>query len=148
LWYVKTDSKVVEEEGGGLPPMDHIYFATGVESDFAKLPFLQSMLESYPIEGHGGFPCLNDDLMWDDGVPLFVAGRLAALKLGPSAPNLGGARLAAERIAWGIEEVVRKGYGLFYGGQSGMYSPEEDGELAGYTSGAGNMFMSLVEASA
>ncbi|EAQ91379.1 hypothetical protein CHGG_03314 [Chaetomium globosum CBS 148.51] len=147
VWYVKTDSAVVEE-GGGLPPMDHIYFATGVESDFARLPFLQTMLESHPIEGHGGFPCLNDDLMWEDGVPLFVAGRLAALKLGPSAPNLGGARLAAERIAWGVEEVVRKGYGLFYGGQGSMYQPEEDGELAGYTSGAGNMFRSLVEASA
>ncbi|KAK3295550.1 uncharacterized protein B0H64DRAFT_474488 [Chaetomium fimeti] len=147
VWYVETDSAAVEGEGG-LPPMDHIYFATGVESDFAKLPFLQTMLESHPIEGHGGFPCLNDDLMWEDGVPLFVAGRLAALKLGPSAPNLGGARLAAERIAWGIEEVVRKGYGLLYGGQGGMYSPEEDEELAGYATGTGNMFRSLVEASA
>ncbi|KAH6636146.1 hypothetical protein F5144DRAFT_600912 [Chaetomium tenue] len=148
VWYVKTDSLVVEEGGGGLPAMDHIYFATGVESDFAKLPFLRTMLESHPIEGHGGFPCLNDDLMWEDGVPLFVAGRLAALKLGPSAPNLGGARLAAERIAWGVEEVVCKGHGLFYGGQGGMYQPEEDEGLAGYTSGAGNMFRSLVEASA
>ncbi|AEO58075.1 hypothetical protein MYCTH_2022110, partial [Thermothelomyces thermophilus ATCC 42464] len=103
---VWCEEEVEEQE---LPPMDWIYFATGVESDFEALPFLRTMLESYPIEGQGGLPCLNDDLMWKDGVPLFVAGRLAALRLGPAAPNLGGARLAAERIAWAVEDLVRDG---------------------------------------
>lgn len=39
-------------------------------------------------------------------MPLFATGRLAALRLGPGAPNLEGARLGAERIAWGLEEVL------------------------------------------
>jgi hypothetical protein len=144
VWRVETCPEVPE-----LPPMDYIYFATGVETDFATLPWLQSMRESHPIEGYGGFPCLNDDLMWKDGVPLFMAGRLAALKLGPSAPNLGGARLAAERIAWGIEEVVRKECRLLHGGEDGVNGLEENGELAGYyASGEGNMFRSLADVAA
>ncbi|KAK4031291.1 hypothetical protein C8A01DRAFT_21471, partial [Parachaetomium inaequale] len=129
-----------------LPPMDWIYFATGVESDFATLPCLQSMLERHLIEGCGGFPCLNDDLMWKDGVPLFVAGKLAALKLGPSAPNLGGARLAAERIGWGVEEAVRKGCGLLHGGV-GRDDNREEAELVGYARGTGYMFGSMTEMS-
>ncbi|KAK4104484.1 FAD binding domain protein [Parathielavia hyrcaniae] len=133
-----------------LPPMDYIFFATGVESDFRTLPYLQTMLASHPIQGHGGFPCLSDDLAWQDGVPLFVAGRLAALRLGPSAPNLGGARLAAERIAWGVEEVMRSkgrlsqaghGHGVHHDG-----GPRDEGVL-GYVTGRGSMFGSLSEVS-
>ncbi|OJJ51526.1 hypothetical protein ASPZODRAFT_409623 [Penicilliopsis zonata CBS 506.65] len=89
-----------------LPPaIDYIYFATGVRSDITALPFLQSMLESYPIPTCGGFPCLTDDLMWREDVPLFVTGRFAALRLGPGGPNLEGARLGAERIAWKMQDI-------------------------------------------
>jgi len=49
---------------------------------------------------------LTDELGWKKGVPLFVAGRMAALRLGPGAGNLEGARGGAERIAWGIEDVL------------------------------------------
>ncbi|KAK4236541.1 FAD binding domain-protein [Achaetomium macrosporum] len=139
LWHVKTSPDVE-----GLPPMDYIYFATGIETDFTTLPYLQSMLESHPIDSHGGFPCLNDDLMWKDDVPLFVAGRLAALKLGPSAPNLGGVRLAAERITWGIEEVMCKASGFDQDRQSWAGARES---LMDYATGTGNMFNSLLEAS-
>jgi len=44
--------------------------------------------------------------MWKDGVPLFVTGRLAALRLGPGAGNLEGARVGAERVAWAIEDIL------------------------------------------
>jgi hypothetical protein len=144
FWHVKASPEVE----GGLPPMDYIYFATGIETDFTTLPYLQTMRESHPIDGHGGFPCLNDDLMWKDDVPLFVAGRLAALKLGPAAPNLGGARLAAERIAWGIEEVVRKasrGDQHEHGGMPWVATGRES--LVDYATGTGNMFSGLVEVS-
>jgi hypothetical protein len=140
MWRVKISPEVE----GGLPPMDYIYFATGVETDFRTLPYLQSMLASHPIDGHGGFPCLNDDLAWKNGVPLFVTGRLAALKLGPAAPNLGGARLAAERIAWGIEEVMRSKGGWL--GQGGVDGPRDEG-VVGYVTGTGSMFGSLSEVS-
>ncbi|KAL2171039.1 hypothetical protein VTG60DRAFT_3887 [Thermothelomyces hinnuleus] len=141
-----------EAEEQELPPMDWIYFATGVETDFEALPFLRTMLESYPIPGQGGLPCLNDDLMWKDGVPLFVAGRLAALRLGPAAPNLGGARLAAERIAWAVEDLIRDGAegGGRHASASGRapargVEDEDEGLVAAYARGAGSMFRSLAE---
>jgi hypothetical protein len=142
-WRVKTDPEVE-----GLPPMDYIYFATGVQTDFQTLPWLQTMLKTHPIPGHGGFPCLNDDLMWKDGVPFFLAGRLAALKLGPAAPNLGGARAGAERIAWGIEEVMRKAQGVGHVDQRQVHKRDETrNELDGFTEGRGSMFSSLAEVS-
>ncbi|KAF4442589.1 hypothetical protein FACUT_1901 [Fusarium acutatum] len=103
-WSVQT-SPAIE-----MPAMDYMYFATGIQTDFSSLPYLQTILEKHPIEGRGGFPCINNDLMWNDDVPLFMMGRLAALRLGPAAPNLGGAQVGAERIAWAIEDrVTRQG---------------------------------------
>jgi len=49
---------------------------------------------------------LNDNLMWNDDVPLFVAGRLAGLKTGPWAENLDGVRQSSERIAWKVAEFL------------------------------------------
>ncbi|RBA17410.1 hypothetical protein FPRO05_02134 [Fusarium proliferatum] len=103
-WSVQTNPPI------DMPAMDYMYFATGIQTDFSSLPYLQTILEKHPIEGRGGFPCINNDLMWNDDVPLFMMGRLAALRLGPAAPNLGGAQVGAERIAWAIEDrVARQG---------------------------------------
>ena len=44
-----------------------------------------------------GYPVPDASLRWSDS-QIFVAGALAELELGPSARNLAGARLAAERI--------------------------------------------------
>ncbi|KAI8953612.1 FAD binding domain-containing protein [Xylaria longipes] len=93
-------------EQNDLPPIDHIYFATGVGTDFEALPCLQSMCRDYPIETCGGFPCITEKMTWGDDVPLFVAGRFAALQLGPGAHNLIGARIGADRIAWSIQEML------------------------------------------
>ena len=89
-----------------LPEIDYIYFATGVQSDFSTLGPLQTLATKLPIRSHEGLPALNDDLMWKDGVPLFVTGKLAALRLGPGAGNLEGARVGAERVAWAIEDIL------------------------------------------
>ena len=89
-----------------LPRIDYIYFATGMKSDVTEMPIFRKIRDEYPIETKEGLPCLTDDLMWSRDVPLFLTGRLAALRLGPGAPNLEGARLGAERIAWGLEEVL------------------------------------------
>ncbi|KAL4743407.1 hypothetical protein BDV11DRAFT_109409 [Aspergillus similis] len=88
--------------------IDYVCFATGMHIDVNELPFLQKMHADYPIRSIGGLPCLTDDLMWQADVPLYMTGRLAALRLGPGAPNLEGARLGAERIAWSLEEVLGK----------------------------------------
>ncbi|KAF1959350.1 FAD/NAD(P)-binding domain-containing protein [Byssothecium circinans] len=89
-----------------LPPVDYIIFATGVQSDVKTLPMLQTLHETHPVNSAGGLPCLTEDMMWSDNVPLFVSGRFAGLRLGPGAPNLVGARIGAERVAWGVEDVI------------------------------------------
>lgn len=138
------------EETMKLPPIDYIYFATGVETNYTTLPFLQSMNRNYPIPSAGGYPCITDDMMWRKDVPMFVTGRLAALQLGPGAPNLIGCRTGAERIAWNILEILS-------GGKTGSEDRHEvesrtrpgrgdeayaDREFS-YRTGRGNMFESL-----
>ena len=131
-WRVVTDPPISD-----LPPIDYIYYATGIQTDFTTLPFLQTMLREHPIHGHGGLPCLNDDLMWKDGVPLFVTGRLASLRLGPGAGNLGGARIGAERIAWSLMDHLGSGS---VGGHSSDSGHEE---LLEYASARGNRYANL-----
>lgn len=140
MWTVKTDPPVLS-----MPSFDYVYFATGIQTNIEKLPYLQTMRQKYPIDSHGGFPCINEDLMWKDNVPLFILGRLSALRLGPAAPNIGGAKLGAERVAWAIEDTIKP---------SGWKEEDEaDGQMnsmgmAGYLSGHGNMYSALaIEAS-
>ncbi|KAI8960807.1 FAD/NAD(P)-binding domain-containing protein [Daldinia sp. FL1419] len=102
----KTWTLSLSDDSQTLPQIDHIYFATGVKSDFECLPFLKSMCADYPVESCGGFPCITENMAWRDDVPMFLAGRFAALQLGPGAPNLIGARIGAERIAWSIQDVL------------------------------------------
>ncbi|KAL5357845.1 hypothetical protein BJX96DRAFT_28656 [Aspergillus floccosus] len=100
-WHLTTDPPIAD-----LPPVDYIYFATGMAADVNTMPLLLRMQRDYSLETKQGLPCISDDLMWRADVPLFLTGRLAALRLGPGAPNLEGARLGAERVAWGMEEVL------------------------------------------
>lgn len=83
--------------------------------------------------------------MWSDDVPLFVTGRLAGLRLGPGAPNLVGARVGAERIAWNVDDVLeklgrRKGSKRKEGGES----ESGDEKMATYAAARDNRFSSLV----
>jgi hypothetical protein len=149
VWKVKTEPPIE-----GLPDIDYIYFATGIQSDFATLHYLQNMLKDYPIQGLGGFPCLNEDLMWKDDVPLFVAGKLAALRLGPAAPNIGGARVGAERIALALDQILAAGGDGEDERPNKTYLVEEEDVLNGrrdsglglfnYASGTGSKYSSLV----
>ncbi|KAI9903718.1 hypothetical protein N3K66_000247 [Trichothecium roseum] len=147
-WAVETDPPAPVD--GGLPPMDYVYFATGVQTDFRTLPYLQTMLAKHPIRGFGGFPCLTEDLMWDEGVPLFMTGRLSALKIGPAAPNIGGAKVSAERVCWALEDMLSRG------GGAGEGADDDDGDGGGgggdggegykeYVKGHGNMYGCLCE---
>lgn len=129
-WTLTTDPPIPD-----LPRIDYIYFATGAKSDVSALPCLQSMNRDYPIEIMQGLPCITDDLMWKKDIPLFVTGRLAALQLGPGAPNLEGARLGAERIAWSLEEILEDKDG----------SKEEEPSLLSFA-GLGNRYAGLFDA--
>ena len=86
--------------------IDYIYYATGVQPNVEHLSFLSPLREKSPVEVIGGMPCLTQDLAWAKDVPLFVAGRLAGLRIGPDCGNLEGARVSAERISWAVEEVL------------------------------------------
>ncbi|KAJ4255846.1 hypothetical protein NW757_004469 [Fusarium falciforme] len=133
-WTIQTNPPIKD-----MPPMDYLYFATGIQTDFTTLPYLKTILEKHPIEGRGGFPCINNDLMWNDDVPLFMMGRLAALRIGPAAPNLGGAQSGAERVAWAIEDRIPRPGEEDLGGDD----KEEKDHRKGYLSGHGNMYSSL-----
>jgi hypothetical protein len=128
-----------------IPPIDYVVFATGIQSDVEHLPIFESIRRDYPIQYVGGLPCLNDDLMWADDVPLFVTGRLAGLRLGPGAPNLVGARVGAERIAWNVQDVLKR-LDQKNSTQSSISVVEDshDEKVAEYAAGRRNRFDSLV----
>ncbi|KAF2274416.1 FAD/NAD(P)-binding domain-containing protein [Westerdykella ornata] len=121
-----------------LPPIDFIVFATGVQTDVSTIPMLQTMLQKYPIPCVGGLPCLNDDLMWNDDVPMFVTGRLAGLRLGPGAPNLVGCRVGAERISWNVGDW--RGRGSEKADEDGV---ERMNDMESFAAGRGNRFEGL-----
>ena len=147
LWdaQTKTWTSIVSAPEVPFPPMDYIVFATGIQSDIKTIPFLQTIQEQHPIETIGGLPCLNDDLEWNDDVPLFVTGRLAGLRLGPGAPNLVGARIGAERIAWNVEDVLKKMGRLNGRSKEGDESDSSDEKMTAYAAARDNRFDSLVD---
>jgi len=50
------------------------------------------------VSDYCGFPIVDKNLSWGDSGRIYVSGALAELEIGPSARNIAGARLAAERI--------------------------------------------------
>lgn len=134
-WSVKLTSTY--DPAPELPPIDYIYFATGIQTDHHTLPFLDTINRDYPIPSAGGFPCITDDMMWRPDLPLFVNGRLAALRLGPGAPNLIGARVGAERIVWSVQELLDE--------KKGEVHAEPEVHEFSYRTARGNRFDSLVE---
>ncbi|KAL4791826.1 hypothetical protein BDV19DRAFT_392752 [Aspergillus venezuelensis] len=136
-WRLETDPPIPD-----LPEIDYMYFATGMHMDVNELPLLQQMHNDYPIETIQGLPCLTDDLMWKAEVPLYLTGRLGALRLGPGAANLEGARLGAERIAWSVEETMGKSAC----GKDEADEPELDRSVESFC-GLGNRYAGLADAS-
>ncbi|OAA68277.1 FAD binding domain protein [Niveomyces insectorum RCEF 264] len=148
-WKVTTEPAIPD-----LPRMDYVYFATGIETDVHRLPYLQTMLRRFPIDTVGGYPCLTEDLMWADGVPLFCTGKLAMLRIGPASPNIGGVKLGAERVSLAVEDVLRRrasatgrtAYGLGSSGED-VSSDEAEAEfVVDYASGKGSKYQCLGDA--
>lgn len=104
-WSISTTPSAA----AALPPIDYIIYCTGKTNDVNLIPFLEPVRRQYPIDTEGGLPCLTPDLAWSEHVPLFVTGQLAALRLGPGAGNLEGARESAERVVWGLEAWLGRG---------------------------------------
>lgn len=91
-----------------LKRVAHVFYATGASPNFPKIPYLRSLQAVHPLETISGLPVLTEDLAWSEDVPMLFTGALAALRLGPGAANLAGARLGAERIAWKVEELLKR----------------------------------------
>jgi cation diffusion facilitator CzcD-associated flavoprotein CzcO len=92
---------------------DRVVLATGFEPVFDH-PFVDRITDELElVRGYRGMPVLDDDtLAWqrDDGgqVPLYVSGALALGTIGPYAPNIPGAKRAADRITAAIARRLRR----------------------------------------
>ncbi|ODV76863.1 uncharacterized protein CANTADRAFT_8443 [Suhomyces tanzawaensis NRRL Y-17324] len=102
-----TDTDTFEELE--LENVDYIYFATGIQQNIESLEFMQPIIKEHRIPIVRGFPCLTDDLQWNDKIPLFMIGKNASLRMGPSSANLDGARLGAERVGWFVQSELSLG---------------------------------------
>ncbi|KAJ8611752.1 hypothetical protein MRB53_037759 [Persea americana] len=141
-WNEETKKwKIQTEPALDLPEFDHIYFATGVQSDVSRLDFMKTIMEKHPVECYDGIPALTDDLMWKKDIPLFMTGKFAALRLGPGAGNLEGARTGAERIVWALEDLLHDEETV----EESEMKYEQDGlpDLRRYQIGLGSRFESL-----
>lgn len=87
---------------------DYVCCATGISANLQGLGFMSSILKDFPIDIVGGLPCLTDHLQWNEELPLFMVGKNASLRIGPTSANLDGARLCAERVGWKIQEDSAK----------------------------------------
>ncbi len=76
---------------------DRIWLATGTQLNIHHEPLLAELQTKYPTEIFGGLPVLDAHLRWP-GSQVFLMGGLAALRVGPTARNLSGARMASDRI--------------------------------------------------
>jgi FAD-NAD(P)-binding len=77
--------------------INRIWVATGSQLDARNHPLLHDVLAAHPIEVVNGLPVVDEHLRWQ-GCELFIMGGLAALRVGPAARNLSGARAASDRI--------------------------------------------------
>jgi lysine/ornithine N-monooxygenase len=95
-WQVCCDHSAVRE---CIPhqSIDRIWCATGSQLDATKHPLLQDVLAAYPTDIVNGLPIVDKYLRWRN-CELFIMGGLAALRTGPTARNLSGARAVSKRI--------------------------------------------------
>lgn len=84
--------------GGRRLAVDHVWLATGHRFDVRDNCLTAGLLEQVPVPLVDGLPVLDDHLSWG-GTAVHVMGGMAALSVGPTARNLVGARIAAERWA-------------------------------------------------
>ncbi|MEL6441618.1 MAG: FAD/NAD(P)-binding protein [Cyanobacteria bacterium J06621_8] len=82
---------------GSKHQFNRIWLATGTKFNVMEHPLLQKVLEAYPTEIINGLPILDQHLRLPKS-NFFIMGGLAALRIGPVARNIGGGKMASERI--------------------------------------------------
>jgi hypothetical protein len=81
--------------------IDRLWLATGHTFHVGAEPLLEELCRTHPVRVVAGLPVIAGDCRWP-GTPVHLMGGLAGLQVGPLARNIGGARMAAERIAAGV----------------------------------------------
>jgi len=92
---------VVRVDGAPVA-VDEVWMATGDRPDVAASPVLSDLCASLGVPVVMGRPVLESSLRLNGSV-VRVLGRLAQIRLGPTAGNLAGARRAAEKV---VADVV------------------------------------------
>ena len=82
---------------GSKHQFNRIWLATGTRFNVTEHPLLQNVLETYPTEIVNGLPILDEHLRLPKS-NFFIMGGLAALRIGPVARNIGGGKMACQRI--------------------------------------------------
>jgi hypothetical protein len=82
---------------GAYKHFNRIWLATGTRSDAIAHPLLKDVLQAYPTEIVNGLPVLDEYLRLPKS-NFFIMGGLAALQIGPVARNIGGGKMACDRI--------------------------------------------------
>jgi hypothetical protein len=98
---------------GSVQRFDRIILACGMTPISTAHPLLAKIMLRWPIDIHGGWPLVTQDLRWNEELParnIFVVGAMAALQIGPDAGNLMGMRRAAMVVAnaMGCRSWLRK----------------------------------------
>lgn len=88
---------------------DAIWIACGSAFNASTHPLLSGALQtSCPTRLVAGYPVLDPDSCLWPGAPVYLIGRSAMLAVGPSAGDLAGMRLAADRIAQSLKRAFGK----------------------------------------
>ncbi|MGC1247817.1 MAG: GTP-binding protein, partial [Spirulinaceae cyanobacterium] len=82
---------------GSKHQFNRIWLATGTRFNVTKHLLLQEVLNAYPTEIVNGLPVLDEHLRLPKS-NFFIMGGLAALQIGPVARNIGGGKMACQRI--------------------------------------------------
>ena len=91
----------------------HVILATGCSPNLVELPLIAALHKKWPIRSISGLPLIEENLQWTPTAPVYIAGSLAALRSGPDAANLMGARRCARIIAddLGVYNPIQYDYG-------------------------------------
>ena len=77
--------------------VDQVLLGTGFGRKVPGGALIQDLSRKLDVSEFCGYPIVDENLRWGNA-GIYVTGALAELELGPSARNIAGARLAAERI--------------------------------------------------
>jgi hypothetical protein len=82
-----------------------VWLCCGSAYDAAADPVLRGLQLAAPTLLAGGYACLDDEHLCWPGAGVYIAGRGALLSVGPTAGDLPGMRLAADRIASSLRRL-------------------------------------------